>query len=274
VTPEVEPNDTTAQADTSSVQIAGTTYISGAINVADDVDTFRVTVATGSVVAFQTLTDLGGQGCTDFLDVALLDSTGATMTDNDEAGVGDCGGITTWLVPGTYYIQVTGDTGAAYYLDTDFYASVGAESEAAATMGVNDTTATASTNFGTTANSFVYGDHELIADLDYYAITVPAGAGVRAEVVEGDWTDESCDSEGIDSRIYLYDSTGAQIAAEDDGGRGYCSYLNAIGTDAEDTGAINTTGTTQTWYVEVRGYNTSGTNAQSLFKYHLAVLIK
>ena len=283
---EVEPNDTTAQADASTVQITGDAAVSGSLPAVTDVDTFRITVATGTVVRIDTLTALSPPDCVGgTTDVKLLDAGGATIISDTGAassamgygGIGACGGLALYLAPGTYYAQVSNTAiTASYFLVVDFLDDKGSESEPVATTGVNDTLATASSNLTTSGTAFVFGDHVLNADGDYYAISVPNGAKIRAEIIEGDRATETCESLGIDSRLTLYDQAGVQLVDDDDDGRGYCSLIDGLGTVPHDTAAKNASGAAQIYYVLVRAssFAQGATDVAGEFVYRLSVTIQ
>jgi cysteine-rich repeat protein len=286
IDPEVEPNDTTAQADVNSVQITGDRTLVASLSSATDVDTFRITVAVGTAVKIDTLTALSPPDCVGgTTDVKLLDSTGTLIISDTGAassamgygGIGACGGVVLYLAPGTYYAQVVNTAAVpTYFLVVDFMDNDGAESEAAATTGTNDTQLTASTNFGASASAFVFGDHVLNVDGDWYAISVPNNAKIRAEIIEGDRATETCESLGIDSRLTLYDQTGTQLADDDDDGRGYCSLIDGLGTTPHDAPAKNSSGASQTYFVQVRAstFAQTVTDVAGQFVYRLAVTVR
>lgn len=121
------------------------------------------------------------------------------------------------LAAGTYYIQVE-ESGLnavitkKYFLEVDFQTDKGMETEGVGVLGVNDTFATADVNLATSTNVYVFGDHTLNADGSFYAITVPAGKTIRAELIEGNRGTvapaETCKNFGIDSLIELRNQLG------------------------------------------------------------------
>ncbi len=278
VTTEVEPNDTTADADASTVQVTSSTDIRGSMSASGDVDLFKLTVTASTVVHLEPLTQLSPEDCVGgTADVAVLDSTGTEITSvAGEGGINGCSALTVPLDPGTYYAQVSNNTvGATYFLRVTYQTADGAETEAASTMGTNDTQATAETLFGTaaTTNAWVSGDHTLSADSDWYAITVPNNARIRAEVIEGSRATETCESDGIDSKLTLYDQTGATLVSNDDAGRGFCSLIDGRGASPTDPAATNTSGMTQTYYLEVNKSDFASA-AGGQFIYRLSVEIQ
>ncbi|HVV81437.1 MAG TPA: DUF4215 domain-containing protein [Kofleriaceae bacterium] len=279
VTVEVEPNDTTANADTNPVQITNDAMIQGSLSAATDLDNYRLTIAVGTVIRAETLTGLNPEDCVGGTqDLLLLNSTGTTIIQDTGAtggGIGNCGGLVIYLDPGTYYLRVKNSVVTAnYFLKVDFQDAKGPETEAANMMGVNDTNMMAETLFGTaaTTGAWVSGDHTLQADSDFYAITVPANARVRAEIIEGDRATETCENDNIDSELTLYDQNGVQLITDDDDGRGFCSLIDGRGTTPNDALAKNTTGMTQTWYLQVRQSHTISTvTTAGQFVYRLSV---
>jgi hypothetical protein len=160
------------------------------------------------------------------------------------------------LAAGTYFIRVeergTNAVIPNYYLDVRYLTDRLAESEAPNTTGTNETPATASQNLINGSNVFVFGDHQQAADADVYAISVPIGWRIRAEVVEGNRTVETCESNGLDSRLTLFDDTGAVVVDDDDDGRGFCSKIDGTGAVPVDVTARNGTRTARTYYLMVR----------------------
>jgi cysteine-rich repeat protein len=267
---EVEPNNTTADAMTNAVQISGDAFVSGAITPAGDLDVFRVDVAAATVVRFETFTTWGNCS-TATIDMRLFDSTGAPVaTDLEGSGISECAAITKFLAAGTYYVQVeergNNSTVAAYLLQVAFQTDDGMETEP------NETTAQASTNLMNKNETFSLGDHMNVGDTDVYAITVPAGGHIRAEIIEGS-TAETCESGGIDARLALLDATGALITEDNDSGRGLCSLIDGTGGTPMDLGARNTASVAKTFYLMVRASGLA-TPTNAMFAYRLQVTIR
>ena len=138
--------------------------------------------------------------------------------------------------------------------------------------GVNDTNATASTNLLTPADAWVLGDHTVVGDTDVYAIVVPPGMALRVEVVEGDRASESCESNGIDSRLTLFNGA-TQLADDDNDGRGFCSEIDGTGVSPRDASARNTGPTPLTFHLHVRNSSvvTLPSDLAGQFTYRLQV---
>lgn len=265
---EVEPNNTFAQANTALPLISANTTIAGAITPVGDVDTYRINVAVAGVVQFEVFNNAAANDCTAAatMDLRLYNSAGtAIVADTAGTGIGPCGAISIPLDAGTYYIrnEERGNNAliALYRLRIIFPTSNGNEVEP------NETQATATLIPGPPF-SYIFGDHSLADDSDFYRITVGSGQSLRAEIVEGDRAAETCESNGIDSRLTLYDSTGTELVDDDDSGRGFCSLIDGKGTTPLDAGASNLAA--GTYYIQVRRSDLAA-GAQQLFVYRLAL---
>ncbi len=277
VTAEVEPNGTTAQADAAGLDITGDALISGAITDAtDEIDMFRVVVATATVVRFETFTSLFDCDASTTT-LRLRDAAGTEIVTDTSSGIRACSAIVMYLAAGTYYLQVE-ETGTNanvpfYFLQAEFQDDAGAESETPGTAGTNDGLGAASANLVGLNEVYVFGDHTLTTDDDWYAITVPAGARIRAEVIEGDRAAETCESFNMDADLTLFSNVGAQLVDDDADGRGFCPLIDGTGTTPLDAAARNATATTQTYFLRVQSYSTAAGNANQ-FVYRLQVTIR
>ena len=158
-----------------------------------------------------------------------------------------------------------------YRLEATFLNDLGNEAEP------NGSNGTATVTPGT---SFVIsGDHELFSDKDVFRISVPTGASVRAEIIEGNGNlVETCEAaSGVDSRLsFSSHSTGLLHAEDDDDGRGVCSLIDGTGPPPISTvgpldyGASALTGD---YYLTVRGFSDTD-NAPNVFDYRLAVIVE
>jgi hypothetical protein len=192
-------------------------------------------------------------------------ATGYSSTANTfRSGIGVCAALSYRLDAGTYYVQVDKTAAlAAYFLQVRFMANLGNEVEP------NDayTTATAATGH----DAQIFGDHQTPTDTDFYAVTVPQGGSIRAEVIEGD-TSETCESLGIDSEMALYGPTGTLISTTGgDVGRGYCSLFDGTGSSPLNSFAHNLAA--GTYYIGITSYGTSVANANQ-FNYRLVVNVR
>ena len=270
---EVEPNNTSSQADASPVTISGSKVIRGAITPTGDVDRFKVTVATATVVRFETFTTLFdcALGTTT---LRLYNAGGTQLYVDNTSGIGSCSAIVTYLTPGTYYVQVeeTGNnaTLATYYLEASYQVHGTNETEAPNTTGGNETDATAEAGLVSLSNGWVFGDKMNSNDYDVWAITVPPGKSVRAEIIEGNAT--TCESGNMDTALLIYDASASLITDDDDDGRGLCSLLDGTGATPFDSGLKNTGTTPVTWYLRV-DYSFD-ISTPSNFQYRLQVTLR
>jgi cysteine-rich repeat protein len=265
---EVEPNDTTAQADASAAQLTGSATVTGAIGAVGDKDLYRLTLAAPSVVRLETL-DPSGVDCTLATTLRLFDSGGTQLYSDDNSGMSTCSALVLNLAAGTYYVGVEqqGNTAtlAAYELQVRVEASAGGEVEP------NDTSAQATVVSG--ADVFVLGGHQVNADTDFFAITVPPGKSVRAEVIEGSAT-ETCELLDVDSYLTLYDAGGVALETDDDGGRGFCSRIDGTGDQAANPGASKLPGGTYYLAVEAAPFAQSAGDTSGQFDYRLVITIR
>ena len=111
------------------------------------------------------------------------------------------------------------------------------------------------------------------SDADYYTLTVPSFAHVRAEVIEGNAATATCDSNQMDSELVLYDATGTMLVRDDDSGRGYCSLIDGTGTAPRNPTAMNTTATPQIFHLLARHSTLPGSGLDA-FPYRVQVTIR
>jgi cysteine-rich repeat protein len=271
---EVEPNATSAEADAAGINSDGTTLFGGAIGTVGDVDRFRVDLAAPSFIRFETFTSIDDCSANNAMTLRVFDAANNSLVTDGLggifSGIQSCAAITFPLPAGTFYVQVEESGNNAllpsYLLEVQSQADFGTETEP------NEDIATASLNIQAAgSNVYVFGDHTLNADSDYYAIDVPEGASVRLETIEGDRAVETCESNGVDSRITLYTAGGAQIADNDDEGRGWCSLIDGTGTVALHPGAHGLAA--GTYYAQVR-QSASANVAGGQFIYRLVATVR
>ncbi|MBX5482374.1 MAG: DUF4215 domain-containing protein [Myxococcaceae bacterium] len=224
---EIEPNGTQAEADANAgaLTISASTHVQGTLGSGTDEDTFKLSVATASVVRFETFgTVLGDCPLTLATRLTLYDAAFTPLYTDDDDGVLACSALTVNLAPGSYYVRVEKGAPAGgavpYTLDVRWVPGAGSEVEP------NDALLSANAIAGD--DGFVTGGHPAGTDDDWYAVTVPAGKSIRAEVIEGSGA-ETCESNGIDSLLELYDAAGVLLDDVDDVGRGSCSLLDGTG---------------------------------------------
>ena len=104
-------------------------------------------------------------------------------------------------------------------------------------------------------------------DVDVYAVHVPGGRGVRAEVIPTSGT-TSCD--GFNTRISLIGDDGVEVAGRASALEA-CAFIDGNGASPRDVAAKNITTTPRTMYIAV-AKGSSG--LASSLPYHLAVTIR
>jgi cysteine-rich repeat protein len=271
---EVEPNDTFADADARALDatpilISGSsTTLAGDISMIGNLDLFKMDLASDSVVRIETFNGTGADCTTGLTTTLRLFNASMTQVATDNvSGIGTCSALVLNVVAGTYYVQVeeTGNnaTIAAYKLQVKIQASKGIETEP-------NETQVAATAF-TGSDVHLFGGHLLNADSDYYAIVVPAGRDVRAEIIEGGA--KTCESNTMDTRLTLFNSLGVQLVDDDDSGRGYCSMIDGTGTVPQQGGAGNLPEGTYFLRVAASTY-ARGMDTDGQFDYRLAVTIR
>ncbi len=273
-TAETEPNDSYAYANVNPAIANISTTLTGAITPTGDRDIFKFVLPSASVVRFETF-DNGGVTCTGAIhtDLRVINSSfnlvGFAPTGT---GIAGCAQYVRYLNAGTYYVQVeesgNNATIGAYKLQVKILSNSGAESE------MNDNVFHADPAVG--GDYFVSGSHQIQSDPDFYAVVVPAGRSLRAEIIEGDES-ETCESYDMDSYMELYDPTGTQLLASDhDDGRGGCSLIDGTGTAAgispRDFRAANLSA--GTYYLQVRASAAVQDSPRGQFEYRLAVTIR
>ncbi|MFS8068614.1 MAG: hypothetical protein ACMG6S_19830, partial [Byssovorax sp.] len=188
------------------------------------------------------------------------------IVSDTTTGIKSCSAIVYYLPAGSYFIQAEHSANnaviPAYLLEVKLETNLGAEVEP------NDGQAQATAMPG--VDTFIYGDHQIAADIDYYAVTVPALKSIRAELIEGDLS-KTCESNGIDSYLRLFDANAVSLVTDDDAGRGFCSLMDGTGASPLHSGARNLAA--GTYYVQVsKSSLASATGA--IFNYRLAVTVR
>lgn len=273
---EAEPNDNAAGADAQGFIADEDDVVAGSLATESDVDLFRLALSSTTLISFETADDTGGDCPVADFDtrLRLLAGDGTTQVDtDDDSGIAFCDAITRELPAGTFYLEV-GRSGSVtstgqYRLLMRAPAATGDEPEIATPATDNDVPARATPLPGT--SMFVNGGHQAPGDADWYAITLPGLASVRAEVVEGAGATETCESDGVDSALELYRSDGTLLADDDNGGRGRCSLLDGTGSAPRNPGALDLRGGTYLLKVTAAG---EGSGPERSFDYRLAVGIR
>ncbi|MGK4009308.1 DUF4215 domain-containing protein [Sorangium sp. So ce1036] len=272
VTAEVEPNDTPLQAGASGLVIAGDALLAASLAAGGDRDVFRLRLPVASVVRLEVF-DGTAADCEGGLSTALrvLDAGGAPIATDEglsgaeyAGGIGGCSALVVRLPEGDHDVEVAArDGGAAipiYLLEVAILSDAGVEAEP------NDTMSSANPLSG--SDGFIAGARTS-DDLDFFAVDLPEGRSIRAEVVEGGAG--TCESLEIDSRLSLLDGAGKMIADDDDGGRGRCSLIDGTGGDPRHPGAHALPA--GTYFLRVRAAPRAA-RSSTRFDYRLAVTLR
>lgn len=267
---EVEPNGTLAEARLAPVELTGPAVLRGSItDVADEADLFRVRLGAPTVLRFELFEDDALLGCPALTStLRLFDDVGVQLATDDTSGLASCSALVFPLPAGTFYAQVeeAGQDGPLphYALQVAPQLDVGAEVEP------NDGAPTATLLSGF-FNVVVSGAHLDASDSDVFAVDVPEGGSLRAEVVEGDRGSETCESQDVDSRLTLYSPQFVQLDEDDDSGRGFCSLLDGAGEQPTNLGAHALPA--GRYYLQVRS-SPFASPASAEFRYRLSVVVR
>jgi len=274
-TAEVEPNDTAAAADTNAVNVPallltgapGLVSLTGTFLASTDKDITKLVVATQSTIRFEIL-DASGVDCISMPTSTLRLFSSAfvqlktDLPDIAASGISGCAALTVNLAAGTYYIQASATAVGTYLMQVTFSSNKGSETEP------NDTQATSNTLTG--RETFVLGGHQVVTDLDWFAITgITAGQSIRAETIEGNA--ETCELLDVDSSLTLFGANGTNLGNDGDDGRGYCSCIDGTGATPRDSFAHNLL--SGTYYVQVKSFSAVAQTGNQ-FDYRLAITIR
>ncbi len=119
---------------------------------------------------------------------------------------------------------------------------------------------------------FATGNHAINTDSDFFAITVPAGKSLRAEILEGNA--ETCESDDVDSFLTLFDASGVALGGDDDSGRGFCSLIDGTGSSPADAYAHALPAGTYYLLVEAAPSAQSPGDSTGQFIYNLAITLR
>lgn len=268
---EVEPNGTIAEAAATSLVLTGPALVRGGLTAGDDeADLFRVTLAAPGVLRAELFEGDAAADCpTLTTTLRVFDAVGVQLATDDDSGLGGCSAMALPLPAGTFYLQVE-ERGAdasieRYALQVSFPAAGPDEVEP------NDGAPTATPVGVFSTDLVVRGNHPAAPDSDVFAFTVPHGGSVRAELLEGDRAAESCESQGVDSRVTLYSPLFLVLADDDDSGRGFCSLLDGTGPSPKDPGAAWLPA--GTYYLQVRS-SPFASPASAQFHYRLSIVVR
>jgi len=261
---ETELNDTTIQADANTLTQSSATFF-GSIATPTDIDLYRIKVnGQGDTIRFETFSSVNDCNAATTTTLRLYDANFVELYFDTTSGIQGCSALVASLPAGFYYVGVE-ETGknatiGTYLLDIAFQSNSGSESEN------NGTLMTANTTLGNATDAFVLGNRASMDD-DYFELTVPAGASIRAEIIEGGA--ETCESNEVDSTLTLFNAAGTVLAQDTDAGRGACSRIDGTGSTPANAGAKGLAA--GSYYLRV----TSPSNmSPGLFDYSLQVTVR
>ena len=220
---------------------------------AKDVDLYKFTVTAGDTITATTALPSGGTAMDTYL--RLFNSSGTQLAFDDDSGGNYYSSLTyTFTASGTYYIGVSGYANTAYNPKVGGSGMTGSTGDYRLTMDfdVSDTLAKAlPVTLGPTSSVAVYyteniGDGAYRAkDVDLYKFTVTAGDTITAT------TALPSGGTAMDTYLRLFNSSGTQLAFDDDSGGNYYSSLTYTFTASG------------TYYIGVSGYGNTAYNPTS-----------
>ncbi|MCA0199370.1 MAG: pre-peptidase C-terminal domain-containing protein [Proteobacteria bacterium] len=218
---------------TGTIAVGGT--VNGNIEVGDDRDWFRVTLAAGTTYRV----DLNGGTLADPL-LYIRNSSGTSVASDDDSGTGLNASLSyTPTTTGTYYIDAQGATLSG----TGTYTLSLTQTSAA-----DDYTASTSTTGSVTVGGTATGRIETGGDRDWFRVSLTAGATYRFDV-------RGIDTSGgtlSDPYLTLRDSNGTLLGSDDDSGTILDAQLSYTAT------------TSGTYYVEARASGSTGTGTYTV----------
>lgn len=261
VTAEIEPND--FPTDTGSQILPTSSVFSGGITAMryDDVaqqsfsefDTFWLSPAEPVVVRIESFdrSDLDDCSGSSGFYVDLHREDVATVWEQAflrgawDNGNGRCSVLTTALSASPHLVRVMEDTGTAlipsYRVQVTVLSDRGGEHEP------NDSLANAEVDANDGLDATMQGTLASAEDVDVFAVHLPPGRGLRAEIVP-DTENTPCDA--FNTRVSLLDSEGveraARVSAIDS-----CPFIDGTGDSPRNPEALNLTFQTRTVYVAV-----------------------
>ncbi len=266
VTPETEPNNTSATANTINLSAAAQPcgIVSAAINPGGDVDFFTFTGApAGSRIWIETDTggtqNAGANSRDTVIDLLAADGTTVVENDDDDGtGNGGDGTIETGLASmiggrtlttgGTYFIRVRAFSATGIVNPYRLFVTL---TNTAATPEVepNNTAATANATITASGQTAIRsGSISPAGDADYYSIVATAGNIVYFNVD----ADPERDGTGTDLVVELRDPADVLLLSVDS------SITGSLANPAAE-GANFTIATSGTYFLRVRHFSATGT---------------
>jgi hypothetical protein len=265
---EVEPNNTLPQAD-AAPHFTGNVVIAGGISPVGDIDIFRLDLATAAVLHFESY-DFGGMDCAAIAtSLRLLNASGGVVAiDTAGKGTGQCAALTLGLAAGSYYLWIEETNSdalvAGYKLEIKRQNAAGSEVEP------NDTPGEATAVVG--SDIWVSGAMAVFGTPDFFAVTLPEGASIRAELIEGPQSPAPpCFSAFYSVRtLVLHDPDGAPLVTAFQNGRLNCPLIDGTGTLPADAEAH--TLPAGTYFLAAHFDNFTGQGTDSTYRLVVRVL--
>lgn len=203
-----QAGDIPASVETDAGLSADGDYREGMLSPAGDRDWYRVELTEGQSLRISMDSATSGDPLGDPL-LVLYGPDGAEISRDDDGGDGLNAFLEhTATVAGPHYVEARGfvDDAQGRYLISITPGEIGASPDTAQPLLAN----------GDPRTSFI----GTAGDVDWFVVEMIEGRPYRINV-------ESAEPGGLaDPMLTLYDSTGTQVAADDDGGRGLNAYLS------------------------------------------------
>jgi serralysin len=211
-------------------------FINGTIDTGGDHDWYRVSLTQGQTYTFQTSATGSGDLSDTFL--SLRTFLGAELASNDDISASS-----------TYSsITYTATTSGIFYVDVSAFSPTATGNfrlvaSSATPAGPDTVLASTSTTSSVTVNSGgVSGTLEVNGDHDWYSVNLTAGQSYLFR------TNATGTGDLPDSTLTLRDASGTQISFNDD-------------SNGSFSGLAFTATTSGTYYLDVGGYNNTGTGS-------------
>lgn len=215
---ESEPNNTLTQANAITPNVT----IRGALNPTGDVDFFSFQATAGQRVridiAAKTLTPPSAADTV----VALFDSGGRKLAENDDRAAGQLDSLLEFTIPaaGRYAFSIR-DFGNKGGPNFTYEATVSLTGGAPARVTESEPNNTLSQAQTVTPDVIIVGRLDPAGDVDIFAFTASAGQRVTVDITARALTPPS----EADTVVTLLDSTGTQLAENDDADGSLDSFL-------------------------------------------------
>jgi len=188
-------------------------FRTGVLSPAGDRDWYRVNLAEGQGLRIAVAGADMPPGPLGDPYIAIYNSEGAALAENDDAN----GELNSWL-------EFSAPNAGAYYLEVRGFNAEDAQGAYSISVTAGEIGATADTAEFISAGAPRQSTISAAGDVDWYGIELIEGRAYRINL-------ESADG-ALDPVVTLYNSEGAQIATDDDGGastNAYLSYTPVVG---------------------------------------------